>query len=176
MRDRSTCSFGTLYPLGGPFSLLIAAAYTFVGMDSVLHAPARIVPSPLRERASTEAVTSRWEWISAIGLTVIVAALHAVRMLHAGGLWRDEAGAARLAMMPTVREIFGLFQHEAFPLLFPVTVRTWMSMIGGGDAALRGFGLLVGLAMVGVLWWNARAWRTVPLLSLSLFSDFPFRF
>lgn len=91
-----------------------------------------------------------------------------MRMLHAGGLWRDEAGAARLAMMPTVREIFGLFQHEAFPLLFPVTVRTWMAVVGGGDAALRAFGLLVGLALVGVLWWNARAWRTVPLLSLAL--------
>jgi hypothetical protein len=113
--------------------------------------------------------TARWEWIAAIGLTVAVAALHAVRMLHAGGLWRDEAGAARLAMMPTVREMFGLFQHEAFPLLFPVTVRGYMSLAGGGDAALRAFGLLVGLALVGVLWWNARAWRTVPLLSLALF-------
>jgi len=97
-----------------------------------------------------------------------VAALHSVRLLHAGGLWRDEAGAARLAMMPTVREIFGLFQHEAFPLLFPVTLRTWMAVAGGGDIALRAFGLLVGLSIVGVLWWNARAWRTVPLLSLAL--------
>ncbi|HEY2738792.1 MAG TPA: hypothetical protein VGK45_10330 [Thermoanaerobaculia bacterium] len=124
--------------------------------------------SPLGDRTAEKTTTARWEWIAAIGLTVAVAALHAVRLLHAGGLWRDEAGAARLAMMPTVREIFGLFQHEAFPLLFPVTIRTWMAVVGGGDAALRAFGLLVGLALVGVLWWNARAWGTVPLVSLAL--------
>ncbi len=124
--------------------------------------------SPPGDRTAEKTTTARWEWIAAIGLTVAVAALHAVRLLHAGGLWRDEAGAARLAMMPTVREMFGLFQHEAFPLLFPVTVRTWMAVIGGGDVALRAFGLLVGLALVGVLWWNARAWGTVPLLSLAL--------
>jgi len=129
--------------------------------------PGRIVLSPLGDQTAETATTARWEWIAAIGLTVAVAALHTVRMLHAGGLWRDEAGAARLAMMPTVREMFGLFQHEAFQLLFPVTIRTWMAVVGGGDAALRAFGLLVGLALVGVLWWNARAWRTVPLLSLA---------
>jgi hypothetical protein len=113
-------------------------------------------------------VTSRWEWGASLVLTLAVTALHVLRLLHAGGLWRDEAGAARLAMLPTVGEIFGLFQHEAFPLLYPVALRTWMAVAGGGDAALRGFGLLVGLAIVGVLWWNARAWRTVPLLSLVL--------
>jgi len=126
------------------------------------------VLSPLGDQTAEKTTTASWEWAAAIGLTVAVAALHAVRMLHAGGLWRDEAGAARLAMMPTVREMFGLFQHEAFPLLFPVTVRTWVAVAGGGDAALRAFGLLVGLALVGVLWWNARAWGTVPLLSLAL--------
>jgi hypothetical protein len=119
--------------------------------------------------------TPRWEWGAAAVLTVAVAALHAVRLLYAGGLWRDEAGAARLAMLPTIREIFGLFQHEAFPLLFPVTVRTYMAWIGGGDGALRAFGLAVGLAIAGILWLNARAARTVPLLSLALLGlDVPF--
>lgn len=119
--------------------------------------------------------TPRWEWAAAALLTAGVAALHAVRLLHAGGLWRDEAGAARLAMMPTLREIFGLFQHEAFPLLFPVTIRTYMSVIGGGDAALRALGMAVGLIIAGVLWLNARTARTVPLLSLALLGlDVPF--
>jgi hypothetical protein len=119
--------------------------------------------------------TPRWEWGAALVLTAAVAALHAVRLLYAGGLWRDEAGAARLAMMPTIREIFGLFQHEAFPLLFPVTVRAFMSWVGGGDGALRAFGLAVGLAIAAILWLNARAARTVPLLSLALLGlDVPF--
>jgi hypothetical protein len=119
--------------------------------------------------------TPRWEWAAAVFLTAGVAALHVVRLLHAGGLWRDEAGAARLAMMPTLSEIFGLFQHEAFPLLFPVTIRTYMAVIGGGDAALRAFGLAVGLIIAGLLWLNARTARTVPLLSLALLGlDVPF--
>jgi hypothetical protein len=105
-----------------------------------------------------------------------VAALLAVRMLSAGGLWRDEAGAARLATLPTLREVFVLFPHEAFPMLFPVIVRLYSHVIGGGDAALRAFGLVVGLCLVGMLWFNARVTaRTVPVLSLALLGlDVPF--
>ena len=112
----------------------------------------------------------------ALVLTAVVAALSVVRMLHAGGLWRDEAGAARLAAMPTLREIAGLFQHEAFPPLFAVTVRAYSRVAGGGDLALRVFGLAVGLTIAGILWLNARTTaRTVPLLSLALLGlDVPF--
>jgi len=117
---------------------------------------------------SGSAGTSRWETVAAGVLTLAVAALLAVRLLHAGGLWRDEAGAARLATLPTFGEAWGLFQHEAFPLLFPVTLRAYTFLAGGGDQALRAFGLAVGLVIVGILWWNARAARTVPLLSLAL--------
>jgi hypothetical protein len=114
----------------------------------------------------------------ALVLTAVVAALSVVRMLHAGGLWRDEAGAARLAALPTLREIAGLFQHEAFPPLFAVTVRAYSHMAGSSDQALRVFGLAVGLTIAGILWLNA--WttaRTVPLLSLALLGlDLPFLF
>jgi hypothetical protein len=112
----------------------------------------------------------------ALVLTAAVAALAVVRMLHAGGLWRDEAGAARLASLPTLQEIAGLFQHEAFPPLFAVTVRAWSQVAGGGDLALRIFGLAVGLGIAGILWLNARTTaRTVPLLSLALLGlDAPF--
>jgi len=112
----------------------------------------------------------------ALALTAAVAALSVVHMLHAGGLWRDEAGAARLAALPNLHEIVALFQHEAFPPLFAVTVRAYSRVTGGGDLALRLFGLAVGLAVAGILWLNA--WttaRTVPLLSLALLGlDLPF--
>jgi len=117
---------------------------------------------------SRSAGAPRWETAAAGVLTLAVAALLAVRLLYAGGLWRDEAGAARLATLPTFGEAWGLFQHEAFPLLFPATVRAYTLLAGGGDRALRAFGLAVGLAIAGILWWNARAARTVPLLSLAL--------
>jgi len=118
----------------------------------------------------------RGERAMALVLTAAVAALAVVRMLHAGGLWRDEAGAARLATLPTLQEIAGLFQHEAFPPLFAVTVRAWSLVAGGGDLALRIFGLAVGLGIAGILWLNARTTaRTVPLLSLALLGlDAPF--
>lgn len=112
----------------------------------------------------------------ALVLTAVVAALSVVRMLHAGGLWRDEAGEARLAALPTLREIAGLFQHEAFPPLFAVTIRAYSHLAGSGDLALRVFGLAVGLTIAGILWLNARTTaRTVPLLSLALLGlDLPF--
>jgi hypothetical protein len=119
---------------------------------------------------------ARGERRAALALTAVVAALAAVRALAAGGLWRDEAGAARLATLPTLAEVVRSFPHEAFPPLFPWTVRAYSHLIGGGDGALRAFGLAVVLAIVGVLWLDARLTaRTVPLLSLALLGlDAPF--
>ncbi|HYL05213.1 MAG TPA: hypothetical protein VE075_04185 [Thermoanaerobaculia bacterium] len=129
-----------------------------------------------RGRQAGAAAVPGWEWAAAVTLTAAVAALALVRMLHAGGLWRDEAGAARLATLPTLREVVGLFQHEAFLPLFPVTVRAYSHLVGGGDRELRAFGLAVGLCIAACLWLNARTTaRTVPLLSLALLGlDAPF--
>ncbi|HYH47633.1 MAG TPA: glycosyltransferase family 39 protein, partial [Thermoanaerobaculia bacterium] len=114
----------------------------------------------------------RAEWTAAVLLTLALAGLHLLRVNHAGGLWRDEAAAAALATLPTWGEVAGSFQHEAFPLLFPAAVRGWVGIFGGGDLALRLFGALVGLALLGALWCNARSWfpgragSGLPLLSL----------
>ena len=56
----------------------------------------------------------RGERMMALVLTAAVAALAVVRMLHAGGLWRDEAGAARLATLPTLQEIMQLEVAEGW--------------------------------------------------------------
>src|SRR4028119_1490782 len=82
---------------------------------------------------------------------------------HAGARWRDEAGAAQLAAFPSLREVFENFPHEAFPLLFPVTLRTYMGVFGDSDLAFRLFGLAVGLAILAALWRNARAAGALPL-------------
>jgi len=129
-----------------------------------------------RGRGAGAAAIRAWEWAAAAALTAVVGALALVRMLCAGGLWRDEAGAARLATLPTLHEVVGLFQHEAFPPLFPFLVRTYSHLVGGGDRELRAFGLAVGLCIAACLWLNARTTaRTVPLLSLALLGlDAPF--
>ena len=120
--------------------------------------------------------TPRWEWAAALTLTAAVVALAAFRMLHAGGLWRDEAGSAQLAAMPSLREALALYQYESFPPPFVIAVRAFCGVFGGGDRALRAFGLAVALGVVAVLWLNARTTaRRVPLLSLALIGlDVPF--
>ena len=111
----------------------------------------------------------RLEWGAAglLGLAAVWA--HGLRLAHAGGLWRDEAGAVRLALMPGLRDVFRLFPHEAFPLAVPLAIRLYARVAGDGDLALRGFGLAVGLALTAALFMAARAsGRTQPLLSLAL--------
>jgi hypothetical protein len=117
------------------------------------------------------------EWIAACVLTALALFLHVSRFLHAGALWRDEAAAVGLATQPSLGEVFQTFPHEAFPLVFPLAVRTWVAVTGGGDTALRVFGLLVGLGILAALWRNA--WivsRTPPLVSLALLGISPVLF
>lgn len=111
----------------------------------------------------------RAEWAAALVITLFAMALHALRLAHAGPLWRDEAAVAGLATLPTVGDVVHWFPHEAFPPLFHLTVRTWSALFGNGDGTFRAFGLIVGLALLGQLWWTSRrAAGTVPLLALAL--------
>src|SRR6266436_1857390 len=111
----------------------------------------------------------RGEIFFALLLTAVIVCVHGVRMAEAGGLWRDEAGAVQLATLPSFKDVISNFPHEAFPLLFPATIRAYAALSGGGDATWRFFGFLVGIGVIGALWWNLWALkRGVPLLSLAL--------
>jgi hypothetical protein len=116
----------------------------------------------------------RAETAVAVLITLAVITLHVVRLRHAGGLWRDEAGAVELAQLPTLGEIYARFPHEAFPLVFPCTLRSYIALAGDSDFALRLFGMLIGIAIVGALWLNARAAGSVPLVSLALLGFHPY--
>ncbi len=106
-------------------------------------------------------------------LTAMAVVLHVLRLQHAGPLWRDEAGAAQLASLPTLREVWTSFPHEAFPLLFPGTLRAYIGLFGDSDLAFRLFGLVVGLAILAALWWNARLAGALPLVSIVLIQLHP---
>jgi hypothetical protein len=109
------------------------------------------------------------EWAAAALLSLFTVWAHGERLVHGGGLWRDEAAAVRLATLPSLRAIWRLFPHEAFPLAVPLAIRSFTGVAGSGDGALRVFGMLVGLAVAAALWVSARAaGRTLPLLSLAL--------
>lgn len=109
------------------------------------------------------------EWAVAIVLSIVVVVLHVLRMIHAGALWRDEAGAVGLAMMPTAGDILQNFQYESFPILFPFALRAYTAIVGSSDFDLRVLGMLVGMGIIGALWLNARlVGQGLPLISLVL--------
>ena len=115
------------------------------------------------------------EWIVALLVAALIVVLHVVNMTHAGGLWRDEAAAVNLALFPSLGEIWSHLEHESFPLLLTLLLRSWNAIgFGSSDLALRAFGMLIGLAVLAVLWWNA--WQfsvSPPLLSMLLFGLSP---
>jgi len=111
----------------------------------------------------------RLEWAAAAALSLFTVWAHGERLAHAGALWRDEAAAVRLATLPSLRAVWRLFPHEAFPLAVPLAIRSFAKVAGDGDGAMRVFGMLIGLAVAAALWVSARAaGRTLPLLSLAL--------
>lgn len=102
--------------------------------------------------------------------TLLVVYLHIVFGMHAGALWRDEVSSLEVATMRSFTEMWSNLCFDSFPALFFVVLR----LIAGvpatvSDAALRAFGLSIGLLILGVIWLNSRWLRLgFPLLSLAL--------
>ncbi|HET9856551.1 MAG TPA: hypothetical protein VFP99_01845 [Chthoniobacterales bacterium] len=110
------------------------------------------------------------ELLVAILLSAVVIVLLIIRATHTGALWRDEAATLHLAQLPTLGDVAANFQHEAFPLPFPLLIRTYVALFGASDASLRWFGFVIGVAMVAVAWLNSRAINDRgPILFLTLF-------
>ena len=111
----------------------------------------------------------RAEWIVAGFLSAMIVFLLVVRLTHAGALWRDECAVVNLARMPSIIDIARNFQHEAFPVPFPLFVRAYTNIFGANDVALRSFGFLAGLAVLSAIWITARLiGRGPPLIALAL--------
>lgn len=112
----------------------------------------------------------RVERNAAVAATLLLVPLHVRTFLRAGALWRDEAGFAGLSSLGSLRDLWGSLLHESSPLLPPVLLRAWtLAGPGSSDAALRAFGLLVGLGLTAALWVSARSLgRDAPTVSLGL--------
>ncbi|EEF60038.1 hypothetical protein Cflav_PD3097 [Pedosphaera parvula Ellin514] len=98
--------------------------------------------------------------------TLLVVWLHVAFLLHAGGLWRDETNSVNLATLPSLSDAL---RHDSSPLLWTAVLRLWTGLGGGSDSGMRALGFLVGLALLGLLWFNARQLKiSFPLISLLL--------
>ena len=107
-------------------------------------------------------------WV-ALALTAVIICLHIARAANGGGLWRDEAATAHLADAFSVKYVIRNAQFEVFPLLLPAALHAYGWIAGVSDLALRIFGTLVGIFIIGALWLNmALVRRGVPLLGLAL--------
>ena len=111
----------------------------------------------------------RAELAVAVVLTATALFLLVIRATHAGALWRDECAVVNLARMPNLADIARNFQHEAFPVPFPILIRAYTGVFGSSDTALRSFGITAGVALLGALWFSAHLTaRGPPLVSLAL--------
>jgi len=118
---------------------------------------------------------TRLEWTAAIALTAGAAALHVERMLHAGGLWRDEAAALEAATAPTLAELWERLAFEIMPALSLLVLRAWTSLEWGAtDPGLRFLGMLIGMGLLGALWLDGKllGYR-IPFLGLLLLGFSP---
>jgi hypothetical protein len=97
------------------------------------------------------------ERVAVLLLMVFVVALHFKFLVNAGGLWRDETHSFNLANMPALKDVFDAQKIETHPVFMSLALRLWiLAGFSTSDMKIRVFGLLVGLAILGAFWLNAR--------------------
>src|SRR5438445_12697356 len=112
-----------------------------------------------------------FDWITAALVTLCATDLHALFLLNAGGLWRDEAGLVHLSQLPSVSEVWQNLPHDSFPILMSLVVRAWSAAasLGNTDPGLRVLGLYVGLFLLLAFWFASWTTRNgAPLLAVTL--------
>src|SRR4029077_16924763 len=96
---------------------------------------------------------ARCEFAVAILLTLVLIVFHFLFFFHAGPLWRDEISSLSLATEPTFSEFWQSLTFDPFPASYFLVLRLWHAIgLAQGDLALRGLGLVIGLALIGSLW------------------------
>ena len=109
-------------------------------------------------------------WIIATLVTLSATFLHALFLLTAGGLWRDEAAFVQLSLLPSVSEVWQKLPYDHCPILMPLAVRVWSAAgLGNTDLGLRALGLCVGLFLLLAFWFTSWTMRNgAPLLAVTL--------
>jgi hypothetical protein len=109
-------------------------------------------------------------WVAAALVTLFATYLHALFLLNAGGLWRDEAAFVHLSLLPSVSDVWQTLGFDHCPILMPLAVRAWSAAgLGNTDPGLRVLGLVIGLFWLLAFWlasWTMR--NSAPLLAVTL--------
>lgn len=104
----------------------------------------------------------------ALVLSILVGIMAAIRLTHAGGLWRDECAVLQLATTPDLSAIFANYPHEAFPPPFAMLLRLWSVIFGTSDIALRLYGFVIAVLLIVSLWVVSTIVKAgAPLISLA---------
>jgi hypothetical protein len=106
----------------------------------------------------------------ALLLTAAIIYLQVVTWQSSGALWRDECSSISVVSQPSVTAMWAARNWDSFPCLWHALLRGWIGLgLGASDLALRGSGLVVGLGILGLLWWSVRQMGgRAPLVSLLL--------
>ena len=128
-----------------------------------------LLPVPAA-RLLTVPLLARLEFALAAVCTLLCVFLHFYFCRNVGALWRDEVSCINVATAPTFGEMWDGMGFELLPVVYFTLLRGWAAMFGAdNDTALRVLGLLIGLAIVGASWLNARQFGVRwPLFSLVL--------
>jgi hypothetical protein len=127
------------------------------------------VPKEMEMKEFNGRILPKIEWSVAIMVTGLCVALHYIFMRHAGGLWRDEAGAINLAEMPSLKDVWNHLYFDSFPVFWVLVARFWWLLGLGSDFGFRVLGFLTGLLVLGAIWFTARCFKLkFPLFSLVL--------
>lgn len=124
-------------------------------------------------------VARRAEWWVACGMTVILLVGHILRLLSAGGLYRDEANSIYLATEVSVRENFTKLQFDSCPCAWFALLRSWHAIgFGQTDLGWRTLGFVIGVSLVGMTWLASRTLagtneRRAPVTALFLIGFCP---
>ena len=109
----------------------------------------------------------------AVAVAVVVG-MHVVNLCSAGPFWRDEIGDEVYAAMRSWGDIWANLKYDNFPPGLLVVLRAWhgLGIVGlGAETGDRIGGMLVGLAVVGAFWVNARLLGArAPFVSLAVFA------
>jgi hypothetical protein len=115
---------------------------------------------------------TRFEFVVAILLTLILIAVHFVFWFHAGSLWRDEISSLALATKPTFSEFWRSLKFDPFPAGYFLLLRVWdFAGLDHSDLSLRAVGFVVGLSLAAALWIACYLIdKSPPLWPLALFA------